>query len=165
MTHTLPFLTGSAQCHPAWRITHVYPVHIRQLRWVYSGKINRRLVYGIYPRISPQYTPAYQRNCWRTTAMLLMVYKILGSNSAAVSVPAKIQQLWIEQVTDWSMLGSQTAQCWTWYSNWPVAQKTACFVSSCVCVCVLEVNTVNLCQLAMPLNIFCCCLCILNSYL
>ena len=41
----------------------------------------------------PQYTPAYQCNCLHTTSMLLMVYNILGTNSAAVSVPAKTQQL------------------------------------------------------------------------
>jgi len=53
-------------CHPARRITRVYPVyiHVQQLRWVYAGKINGRLVYGVYPPIPPclftsQFWPSY----------------------------------------------------------------------------------------------------------
>jgi len=53
MTHTLPFLTGSALCYRARRISRVYPVHIWQLRWVYASKINGRLVYSVYPRMPP----------------------------------------------------------------------------------------------------------------
>ena len=43
----------------AWRRAWRYPTYLWSLRWVYGytlSKKPRRLVYGVYPRIPPQYT-------------------------------------------------------------------------------------------------------------
>ena len=55
------------------RITGVYPADFWWARWVYAGKNNGRLVYGVYPRIPPN-TPLVTHTLQNTLLMYLGLY-------------------------------------------------------------------------------------------
>jgi len=95
----------------AWQRAWRYPAYLWSLRWVYAVKKTRRLVYGVYPRITPP--PIHRRRNGRIDMLIKNPHKPCFFTHAQI----RNGRIDSNQILHINSLGDVVIYL-TWHWNW-----------------------------------------------